>query len=246
MIALILVAGNSRRMGDITAQQHKTLLDTGGKPILQRMLEALIRESIHSVCFVCGYRKDELKSFVAERFPELETTWVENPVYDRTNTGFSVWLTRDTLEKKGEDILLINGDVVLDHRAVAATIQGREGTVLAVRLDRVAEEEVKVRLDEKRIISEIGKHIPPAEADGESVGINRLSAGLLTGLYDVLEERITTGHGEKEFYEASFDELIRHGRVFAIADITELPVMEVDTPEDYREVLETIVPHLEG
>ncbi len=246
MTGLILVAGNSRRMGELTAYRHKTMLKVKSQPILHHMLTALVHEGINKVCFVCGYRQEELKQYVADNFSDLEVIWIENPVYAETNTAYSVWLTRDTLENAGDDVLLINGDVVLDHHAIHTTLVADGDTVLAVRRDRVAEEEVKVRLDDQERIIEIGKHLVPAESAGESVGINRLSTSLLPKLYDTFEDRIQNGNGKREFYEASFDALIQKGEVFTIADVTNDPVMEVDTPEDYEEVCKSIAPRLQA
>ncbi len=245
MTGLILVAGNSRRMGDLTEYRHKTMLKVKGKPILNHMLAALKHEGIGKVCFVCGYRQTELREYVAKHFPDLEVIWIENEIYAETNTAYSVWLTRGELENAGDDMLLINGDVVLDHRAIRTTLDAPGETALAVRRDRVDEEEVKVRLDENELITEIGKHLPPGESAGESVGINRIGASMLTALYDTLEQRINEGEGRKEFYEASFDAMIRAGHTFRIADVTKHPVMEVDTPEDYEEVCASIAPRLE-
>ena len=42
------------------------------------------------------------------------------------------------------------------------------------------------------------------------------------------------GEGRKEFYEHAFNELVYHGETFTTADVTELPVIEIDTPEDYE------------
>ncbi len=170
MKALILVAGNSRRMGDITKELHKTLLPVQGRPILDRMLRALKKANINDVIFVGGFRQDQIDTYVRDHFPELEITWVFNPIFGETNTAYSVFLTRDTVLPLKDDILLINGDVVLDSRCILATTEADGDTVLAVRFDRCSEEEVKVRLNEKQVITEIGKHIPPVEA---AAGIGR-------------------------------------------------------------------------
>ncbi len=244
MRAVILVAGASKRMGGITESTPKTLLKVGNRPILQWMLSALLHEQIQEVIFVCGYLKEQIQQFVHDQFPEIQTTWIENEVYAETNTAYSVWLTREVVLAKEEPILLLNGDVVFDYRAISATLSAGEGNVLATRLDRVAEEEVKVRLDSDRWILEIGKQIAPSSAAGESVGINRLSFQLLSELYPVLEQRIRYGKGAFEFYEVAFNAMIQNGTVFSIADVTPFPVMEVDTVEDYEEVEHAIAPCL--
>ncbi len=244
MKALILIAGKSARMGNMTEGIHKTLLDVGGRPILEWMLRSLIAGKIHDVIFICGYMKDLIRSWVEDNFPMLNTTWIENPEYATTNTAYSVWLAGEKVLAADVDILLINGDVVFDSRVIRTIIDAPGMNVLAVRFDRVAEEEVKVRLNERRQIIEIGKHIPPSEAAGESVGVNRLSRLHLPKLFEVLGERIENGEGAGEYYEAAFNQLVQEGMLFLTADVTDLPVMEVDTSEDYQEVLNTIFPRL--
>lgn len=198
------------------------------------MLQALQSNGINRVLFTCGYRRDLLENWVADNFPDLDVTWIENPDFATTNTGYSVWLTREHALADEEDLLLINGDVVLDRRVIAATLAAKGQNVLATRFDRVAAEEVKVHLDSNGVITEIGKHLVPEDAAGESVGINRLSRPLLEKLFPTLENRIMNGEGRKEFYEHAFNELVYHGETFTTADVTELPVIEIDTPEDYE------------
>jgi len=234
MKAVILVAGQSVRMGKLTLNSHKTLLPVQDKPILDWMLNALQKNGINDVIFVCGFHKEQLISYVANKFPELNSEWIENPVYTETNTAYSFFLTKDSVLNDLAPTLLINGDVILDSRAIAATIASGNSNQLATRFDRVAEEEVKVRLDGDKRIIEIGKHIKPSEAAGESVGINLLSTDTLPRLFDTIEDRINNGNGRKEFYEHSFNDMIEKGEPYYTADVTALPVMEVDTPEDYE------------
>lgn len=245
MKAVILVAGMSRRMGSLTESLPKTLLPLNGTTILFQIVTSLKQCGLNEVVFVCGYRSEQIRSYVKSHFPELKTEWVTNPKYAETNTSSSVLLTQPVIDAYGGPILLINGDVVFDSRVIQRTLDAPQDTVLATRLDRVDEEEVKVRIDMHDRILEIGKHIPPRQAAGESVGINRLSKRVLTNLYPILSHRVYHGKGKQEFYEASFNQLIQEGLPFHIADITEFPVMEIDTPEDYEEVKNTIVPLLQ-
>ena len=244
MRALILVAGQSVRMGYLTKSSHKTLLKVADKPILNWMLRALQTNNVRDIIFVSGYHQDQLKQYVASTFADLSVTWVENVDYDTTNTAYSVNLARESVLGSGDDIVLINGDVVLDHRAIQAVLAEPKGNILATRLDRCGAEEVKFRLDKDRRIVEIGKHLSPADAAGESVGINRLSKDHLPALFDMIQQRIDHGEGRKEYYEHAFNALIGEGMEFRPADVTDLPVMEVDTPEDYDTVCAQIASRL--
>jgi choline kinase len=163
---------------------------------------------------------------------------VTNPDFDKTNTAYSVWLTDSTVGRN-EDMLLINGDVVLDARAIARTLNGRgeheKVSVLATRFSEVADEEVKVLVEDK-FVTEIGKHLDPTEAAGESVGINLIARRHLDVLYATLRIRIAQGEGRSEYYEHGFNQMVGERVPFRTVDVTDLPVMEVDTPEDLDEV----------
>jgi len=209
------------------------------------MLNALQANDIHDVVFIAGFHQEQLRDFVAQAHPSVRPVWIENPVYEQTNTAYSVHLSQDHFLASGDDMLLINGDVVLDHRAIRATLANGDGNVLATRFDRCGAEEVKVRLHPDGSIAEIGKHLQPGEAAGESVGINYLKAAFLPEFYSTLRERIENGEGRREFYEHSFNALIQQGALFHTADVTHLPVMEVDTPEDYETVQRALTTRLE-
>lgn len=232
-------------MGSLTDGSHKTLLPIGDRPILDWMLQSLTANELTDVTFVCGYNQHLLRDHVAKEHPSIRATWIENDVYDQTNTAYSLFLARETLLASGEDMLLLNGDVVLDHRAISATLEAKGANALATQFDRVGAEEVKVRMQDERI-AEIGKHLTPQEAAGESVGINRISAESLPELFNTIDRRIREGEGRREFYEHAFNDMIQRGADFRTADVTSLPVMEVDTPEDYETVREEIAPRLEG
>ncbi|MCB2211149.1 phosphocholine cytidylyltransferase family protein [bacterium] len=248
MIAVILVAGRSTRMGDLTAEVHKSLLTVGDRPILSRLLIALDDNAIRRVIFVGGSMQEQLEDFVRTHHGNFEVSWVRNEDYATTNTAYSVMLTDEAMGRD-HDMLLINGDVVLDARAIARTLNGRGAhetvSVLATRFSGVADEEVKVLVNDGRI-TEIGKHIDPQRAAGESVGINLIARQQLDALYSTLRNRIETGDGRSEYYEHAFNQMVTEGIHFRTADVTDLPVMEVDTPDDYSAVKQELAPRLFG
>ncbi len=248
MTAVILVAGRSTRMGDLTAEVHKSLLTVGDRPILSRMLNALDDNAIRRVIFVGGSMQEQLEDFVRTHHGNFEVSWVRNEDYATTNTAYSVMLTDEAMGRD-HDMLLINGDVVLDARAIARTLNGRGAhetvSVLATRFSGVADEEVKVLVKDGRI-TEIGKHIDPQQAAGESVGINLIARQQLDALYSTLRTRIETGDGRTEYYEHAFNQMVAEGIHFRTADVTDLPVMEIDTPEDYSAVKQELAPRLFG
>jgi L-glutamine-phosphate cytidylyltransferase len=77
-----------------------------------------------------------------------------------------------------------------------------------------------------------GKAVPLAESHGESIGIERISAGASAKLFDALDERIAAGVTDL-YYEDVYSQMIGRGELSAIAaDVSGLRWTEVDTFED--------------
>ena len=57
MKGVLLTAGEGTRMRPLTLTRPKTMLQVGGKPILQYNLEALRDAGIKDIIMVVGYKK---------------------------------------------------------------------------------------------------------------------------------------------------------------------------------------------
>lgn len=91
---------------------------------------------------------------------------------------------------------------------------------------------MKVRLARDGRVTDIAKSIPPAEAAGESMGIEVFSPAFTTKLFAAIDRRVRDGEGRDEFYEAAFVELIRGGEAVYPVDLDDLACLEIDTPAD--------------
>jgi choline kinase len=60
--AVILAAGRGSRLGVLTAERPKCLLEVGGEPLLHWQLRALRGAGIEDIAIVTGYRRDLLAS----------------------------------------------------------------------------------------------------------------------------------------------------------------------------------------
>src|SRR4030095_5343338 len=94
--AVILAAGNGKRMGRLTVDRPKTMLDVDGRALIDRELDALAAWGIFDVTIVVGYHHERPRGHLgsAGRF-------IENARYKETNSLYSLWLARETLEDGG-------------------------------------------------------------------------------------------------------------------------------------------------
>src|SRR5690242_1995675 len=100
-------------MRPLTNERHKTLLEIGGRTIIDRILHGLRLHEITEVVIVTGYRADELVSHVREHHRDLAFTFVHNERYERTNNIYSMALAFEQVTFDS-DVLLIESDLIYE------------------------------------------------------------------------------------------------------------------------------------
>ncbi len=230
MKALILAAGIASRLRPLTDSTPKCLLDIGGKCILERAVDNLRANGIESIVVVTGYLDHMIRDFLGSRYPDISIEYIHNPVYDSTNNIYSLWLARDAM--LGHEMLLLDSDILFSPEIISSLLHAPHDNCLALKVFDVGDEEIKVRLDGDQRVLEISKVVPPQQAAGESIGIERFSADWVRFMYAHLENMILTGQRVNIFYEAAFEEMILLGHELYAVDVTAWPCVELDTIED--------------
>lgn len=232
MIGMVLAAGPGSRLLPLTAEIPKTLLPIDGElTILDQALANLKTVGLDDVVVVTGYCADAVR----ERVPALEERHGVNLelVYNdkalEWNNAYSLWLARGFF---AEGVLLCNGDTV--HPAsVERTVLAAPPAGIVLAMDDVkslADEEMKIVLDDAGTMRRINKAIDPAEAAGEYIGVTRIEPSAADGLATSLEavwRRDTT-----LYYEDGYQEYVDRGGVVEVAPIGEVSWVEVDNHED--------------
>jgi choline kinase len=245
MRGVILAAGISSRLRPLTDTTPKCLLQVGERTILGHTIDNLQNAGINDLLLVTGYRAEQIRKFLATQYPGLKVTYLHNSRYETTNNIYSLWLTKNHVQ--GEDILLLDSDILFDWRILPLLAASGHASCLAVRHDRaLGEEEIKVKAGKRGLIAAIGKEVKSAEAVGESIGIERFSAEFVSVLFRVLDRMILTENRVSIFYEAAFQEAIDQGAELAPVDVGSYRCMEIDTAEDLARAEQEVLPHLPG
>jgi choline kinase len=186
-----------------------------------------------------------ITDFVRVAFPSLEVEFISNPHFRETNNAYSLALTNQALA--AQEMLLLDGDIVFDHRILSELLSASYENCLAVRRSSESdEEEVRVSVDEEWRILQVGKGVNKELTLGESIGIEKFSVEGTRRLFEVLSRRMFPEKRENEFYEASFQELVDTGTPIYAVDTKHLPCIEIDTLEDLREAREIAARRLDG
>ena len=242
MIGLVMAAGASRRLRPDTDHLPKTLLPVDGDvTILDIALKNLAAVGLTDIVVLVGYAA----AAVTDRVPALQRSHgvaielVHNDRAEDWNNAYSLWLARAHF---GSGVLLVNGDTVHPvsvEQTLLAASAADPGADLILALDdikQLADEEMKVILDERGLMTRISKLIDPAEADGEYIGATLIRAAAADALADALEATWKADPGQ--YYEDGYQELADRGGAVATAAIGAVEWVEVDDHRDLKRARE--------
>ena len=232
MIGIVLVAGAGRRLHPLTDDLPKTLLSVADDvTILDIALHNLAAAGIEDVVLVTGASAHQIDS----RLDAMQTRHgvrLRTVFNDRAlewNNAYSLWLARDFF---GEGVLLCNGDTV-HPQGVEQTLLAAPDAAITLAMDDVkplAEEEMKIILDENGHMQRINKAIDPAAAAGEYIGVTRISGSAGAGLAAALEKTWRRDTGL--YYEDGYQTYVDDGGTVTVAPIGEVSWVEVDNHDD--------------
>lgn len=130
MQALILAAGMGKRLGALTKEATKCMVEVCGKRLIDSALEAVIEAGIKNVTIVIGYKGEGLRNYLRGRYAELKIDFVENPIYETTNNIYSLWLARAALA--ADDTILIESDLIFERSLLRDLVQAKDPNVAIV------------------------------------------------------------------------------------------------------------------
>ena len=230
--AIILAAGVGRRLGPQNLEAPKVLLAFDGASLLERHLRILRQAGIAEVTIVVGYAADQIRSALPLVSEGLTVHTIENPDF-REGSVVSLWAARGVL-RSGAPIILMDGDVLYDHRLMARLVASRHADALL--LDREIEpgdEPVKLCVRDGAIVDFRKKPTEAHDFYGESVGFFRFTPQTAAELADRADAYVNSGRRGMEYEEPIRDMMMQSApERFGFEDVTGLPWTEIDFPED--------------
>lgn len=140
--AVILAAGRGARLGDLTADRPKVLLEVAGRTVLAHQRTALAAAGVEEVHLVVGHAEEAVR-----RHPDVAglTLWV-NPSWATTNMVATLAAATGVLDG-GADVLIAYGDIVFEPRLVTALAAVADAEI-AVAVDLDWERYWRARMDD--------------------------------------------------------------------------------------------------
>ncbi|UCE81370.1 MAG: NTP transferase domain-containing protein [Methanobacteriota archaeon] len=184
MKAVILAAGEGMRLRPLTASEPKVMIPVANRPIIEYVVDALVKNDISDIVMVVGYRKERIMSHFQDgrKFgAKIEYVVQEKQL----GNGHALNCARDRVSG---DFLVLAGDNIVDSKAVGDLIaSGTSPCALVVESENPSKYGV-VTIEKGSIRGVVEK---PQ---------NLVSNIILTGLYclqnsifDVIERSIADG-----------------------------------------------------
>lgn len=131
MQAVVLAAGQGKRLRPLTDDKPKPMVLVSGKPILEYTLR-ILPKIIDEVILVIGYKGEKIREHFGNTFDGRQLVYVEQPEQKGT---------ADALEKtlpylKGEYFMVVSGDDLFHPDDLEKCVIGTQQSILVKETDR--------------------------------------------------------------------------------------------------------------
>ncbi len=229
MKALILSAGQGRRLLPLTAKIPKCALPLQGQTIIEWQIDELAKCGVKQVTVVVGYGADQVEQLLASRYGQPTVRTLYNPFFAVSDNLASCWVARTEMT---DDFVLINGDTLFEA-AVLQRLLDSPFQPVTLATDHKANydaDDMKVRLDGNRLVR-VGKDLAPDQIDGESIGMVLFRGNGPVWFRESIERALRQPEALKLWYLSVIDAMAQSGQVGTLC-IEGLQWTEVDCPAD--------------
>ena len=251
MQAIILAAGMGKRLKELTQNNTKCMVKVNGVSLINRMLHQIQKQNVDRIVIVVGYEREKLKEYIATLGITRPITYIDNPIYDKTNNIYSLSLASDYLCE--DDTLLFESDLIFEDSVLDSLVRDPRPTLALVDKYESWMDGTCVKLDEDDNIEAFvpGKKFKFDEIKDyyKTVNIYKFSKDFSNTHYVPFLDAYQKALGENEYYEQVLrvitmldDPVIKAKRLtgqkwYEIDDIQDLDIAtSIFTPDEDEKV----------
>jgi choline kinase len=177
--ALIVAAGKSTRLYPLTRNMPKCLIEIGGKTIIARNIDTMLKNNVDDIIVVTGFGEDRLSEHIGNR-----GRCIYNPFFEVTGILASTWLGLKAIQN---DFIFSYSDIIYDTDILKGIIEYPAKCVIGVKKHGIGRDAEKVKIRGKRV-SAISKDLSEFESDGEFIGIAKFVGPVAKTFRSTVEE----------------------------------------------------------
>lgn len=229
MQAIILAAGLGKRLGNLTKEHTKCMVKVNGVCLIDRLLHQLKALHLNRIILVVGYHGERLKEHVGNFVGETPIEFVHNPVYDKTNNIYSLYLARKEFQE--DDTLLIESDVIFEDSVFLKLVNHPYPNLAIVDRYEPWMDGTMVQLGEDgdivNFISKKAFRYDEIDTYYKTVNLYKFSKKFICSHYIPFLEAYCKALGNNEYYEQVL-------RVITLLDKCELKALPLDKENWYE------------
>ena len=229
--AIILSAGQGKRLLPLTETRPKCMLAVAGKPILEWQVAALLAAGIDRISIITGFNSGLIEEHANDRFgADLDRiNIVFNPFYSVSDNLASCWMARHAMDG---DFLLLNGDTLFEPALLDTVLNSPAApvTLTVDYKDRYDNDDMRVELEDS-MVRAVSKTLPDEHTMAESIGLLYFRGTGPALFRDHLDRQMKQGTGLRLWFLSVVDELARQSLVRACG-ISGLRWCEIDFKRD--------------
>ena len=193
-----------KRLGEYTRDNTKCMLPVNGIRLIDRTLSLLAELGIRRVVIVVGYQAQNLMEYIGQRYDDhLQIEYVNNPIFDKTNNIYSLWLAREQMAQ--DDTLLLESDLIVEKSILQSLIDDPRPNLALVAKYESWMDGTMVRIDSD---CNIVNFIPKADFNYndtaryyKTLNIYKFSRQFTQNKYLPFLDAYTKAVGNNEYYE---------------------------------------------
>lgn len=230
MKVLILAAGRGTRISRYLSGNPKCTVDIGeGQCLIRYTVDLLHSKGIQDIGIVLGYKEQVIRDVLTGE----NVNFYYNPFYDVTNSIASAWFAKEFI--KGDDLLIMNGDVYLEDKLLDVILSEKQSPVMFADETRKETADYKFYYEDG-ILQKYGKELSGSDISGEYIGIGRFAKEFLPQFSARMEEMIN--HQEHSVWWENVIYSLTKEQPIHIEEVGGHFWAEVDYIEDYERILE--------
>ena len=207
MQAIILAAGMGKRLGELTRNNTKCMVQVNGVTLIERLLRQLdcVAETrgLSRIVIVVGYEGQKLQNYIATLGIKTPVEFVDNPIYDTTNNIYSLYLAKDRLVE--DDTLLFESDLIFEDAVIDRLLDDPYPSLALVAKFESWMDGTVVTLDEEDNIRQFipGKKFSYRHAEEyyKTVNIYKFGKDFSRNYYVPFLAAYSSALGRNEYYE---------------------------------------------
>ena len=234
MKAIILAAGRGSRMGDLTADRPKCLLEWQGRPLIEWQIETLKSAGVTQIGIVTGYKNELINKYNLKIF--------HNSSWESTNMVASLKCAEEWLAN--EVCIVAYADIIYKATPIEQLIESDAELAISydpnwhdlwkMRFNDVLSDAESFDIDENNFLIDIGRKVNSIELiKGQYMGLLRIAPTAWRYLMEILDRLDLKQQRKIAMTELLNLAIKKHAEMIKCID-AKSAWFEIDSEEDYK------------